>query len=192
MKKLNDNGTLVIIGPVRLSYLSVFKPRMNALRKAEEYSTVLLIPKASSKFCADPAGLLKDIRETVEVALKEKFKDIPKKYETCLLDGDIETDNDGEAKHPGYWFISTRSAADYPPVLINSKRQPVIDATEWVSGDWGHVKLSFFGYEFEGKKGVSTSLRAIQFTNKDEPFGSSQNPETVAKEFDEVEEDFLA
>lgn len=192
MKKLNETGTLVILGPVRLSYLSVFKPRMNALRKAEEYSAVLLIPKAANSFCADPAGLLKGIREAIEGALREKFKDIPKKFETCLMDGDVETDNDGEPKHPGYWYLSTRSASDYPPVLINSKRQPAIDATEWVSGDWGNVKLSFFGYEFEGKKGVSTSLRAIQFTKKDEPFGSSQNPETVAKEFDEVEEDFLA
>jgi hypothetical protein len=192
MKKLNESGTLVILQNVRLSYLTVFKPRMNALRKVEEYSTVLLIPKEPNTFCPDPVGNLKGIRETILVALKEKFKEIPRKYETCLLDGDVETDNDGEFKHPGYWFIATRAGAEYPPVLIDSKRQPVIDAKDWVSGDWGNVKLSFFGYEFEGKKGVSTSLRAIQFTRKDEPFGSNQSPEATAAEFDEVEDDFLS
>lgn len=190
MKMITE--TIGILGPVRLSYLSVFKPRLNTLRKVEEYSAVLLIPKAPNNFCADPMAMLKSIREVIEKALKEKFKEIPKKWETCLLDGDVETDNEGEAKHPGYWFISSRSAVEYPPVLIDAKRNPVLSATDWVSGDWGNVKLSFFGYEFEGKKGVSTSLRAIQFVAKDEPFGTSQNPETVAKEFDEVEADFLA
>lgn len=192
MKKLNEEGTLVIVPAVRLSYLNVFKPRLNTLRKATEYSATLLIPKKANDFCADPLTTLKEIRETIELALKAKFKEVPKKFENCLLDGDVETDNDGEPKHAGYWFISTRSSEEYPPVLIDGKRKPVLEAKDWVSGDWGNVKLSFYGYEFEGKKGVSTSLRAVQFTRKDEPFGSSQDPEAVAGEFDEVEEDFLA
>lgn len=190
MKKLTE--TIVIVGPVRLSYLNVFKPRMNSSRKKEEFSGTFLIPKAPNDFCKDPAALLKGVREVIEAALKEKFKEIPKKYETCLHDGDVETNNDGEPKHPGYWFISSRSDVEYPPVLIDAKRQPVIDASKWVSGDWGNAKLSFYGYEFEGKRGVSTSIRAVQFTKKDEPFGSSVDAETVAQEFDEVEEDFLA
>lgn len=37
MKKLNEEGTLVIVPAVRLSYLNVFKPRLNTLRKATEY-----------------------------------------------------------------------------------------------------------------------------------------------------------
>ena len=190
MKKITD--TLVIVSNVRLSYLNVFKPRMNDLRKAEEYSGTLLIPKVANDKCPDPSASLKSIREVIESALKEKFKEIPKKYETCLHDGDVETNNEGEPKHPGYWYISSRSSTEYPPVLIDAKRQPVLDGTTWVSGDWGNVKLSFYGYEFEGKKGVSTSLRAIQFTKKDEPFGTAQSAEATAAEFDEVEEDFLA
>jgi hypothetical protein len=190
MKKITD--TIVILGPVRFSYLNAFKARMNNIRKVEEFSAVLLIPKAPNDFNKDPLSLVKDIREVIETALKEKFKDVPKKYETCLFDGDTETDNEGEPKHPGYWFISTRSSLEYPPVLIDAGRKPVVDAAAWVSGDWGYAKVSFYGYEFEGKKGVSTSLRAIQFTRKDEPFGANQDPEAVAAEFDDVEADFLA
>lgn len=190
MKKITP--TICILGPVRLSYLNVFKPRMNDIRKCEEYSCTLLIPKAPNEFNANPTGLLKEIREVIEVALVEKFKEIPKKWETCLHDGDVETNNDGEPKHPGYWYTSTRSSTDYPPVLIDGSRKPVIDASAWQSGDWGYAKLSFYGFEFEGKKGCSTSLRAIQFTKKDEPFGTNQDPEAVAAEFDEVEADFLA
>ena len=190
MKKITD--TIVILGPVRLSYLNVFKPRMNDIRKVEEYSGTLLIPKEANGFNGNPIALLKEIREVIEAALKEKFKEIPKKWETCLHDGDVETNNEGEPKHPGYFYISTRSSTDYPPVLIDGARKPVIDGKNWVSGDWGYAKLSFYGFEFEGKKGVSTSLRAIQFTKKDEPFGSNADPEAVAAEFDEVEADFLA
>lgn len=193
MKILNADGTLVIVQNVRLSYLSVFRPRKNALRNGEEeYSCTLLIPKTPNAFCPDPEATLKGIREAAQKTLILKFKATPKKYVDCLLDGDVETDSEGELKHPGYWFIATRAGVGYPPVLLDAKRTPVLDAKAWVSGDWGNVKLSFFGYEFEGKKGVSAGLRAIQFTKKDEPFGSDQSPESVAKEFDEVEEDFLS
>lgn len=193
MKILNPDGTLVIVPNVRLSYLSVFHPRKNTLRNnEEEFSATLLIPKAPNTFCPDPLGTLKALREATQKALILKFKEVPKKYADCLLDGDVETDNDGESKHPGYWFISTRAGVEYPPVLLDGKRAPVLDAKAWVSGDWGNVKLSFFGYDFENKKGVSAGLRAIQFTKKDEPFGSDQSPEATRGEFDEVEEDFLS
>lgn len=193
MKILNADGTLVIVQNVRLSYLYVFRPRKNELRGGEEeYSCTLLIPKTPNAFCPDPESTLKGIREATQKALIAKFKEVPKKYADCLLDGDIETDTEGEPKHPGYWFISIRAGVEYPPVLLDAKRAPVLDARAWVSGDWGNVKISFFGYEFEKKKGVSGGLRAIQFTKKDAPFGSEQNPEAVAKEFDDVEEDFLS
>ncbi len=193
MKLLNEEGTLVIVPNVRLSYMQVFAPRLNKLREEEEFSAVLLIPKEPTPgFCQDPLGTLKDIRETINRAAKAKFKEVPKKLETCLLDGDTETDNEGDPKHPGYWFISTRAKKDYPPILLDAARKPVIDAKEWVSGDWGNCKLSFYGYDFEGKKGVSTSLRAIQFTKKDTPFGTDQSFEAVSQEFDEVSDDFLS
>lgn len=193
MKTLNPDGTLLITSSVRLSYLSVFRPRKNALRNdEEEYSCTLLIPKTPNTFCPDPEAILNGLREAAQKALILKFKEVPKKYTDCLLDGDVETDNDGESKHPGYWFLSTRAGVEYPPVLLDGKRAPVLDAKAWVSGDWGNVKLSFFGYDFKDKKGVSAGLRAIQFTKKDEPFGSDQSPEATRGEFDEVEEDFLS
>ena len=81
MKKLNEEGTLVIVPNVRLSYLNVFKPRLNTLRKAIEFSATLLIPKTPNAYCLDPLTTLKELREVVESALKAKFKEIPKKFE---------------------------------------------------------------------------------------------------------------
>jgi hypothetical protein len=193
-KKITN--TIVIVGPVRLSYLNVFKPRMNDIRKKVEFSGTLLIPKAPVPgFCENPASLLKSVRETIETALKEKFGDIPKKYENWVLkDGDAETNNEGEPKHPGYYYISTRSDVDHPPVLVGPDRKPLIEAGELQSGYWGYAKISIYAYlTGEGTKGVSSSLRAIQKYKADETFGSGvADAETVANEFDEVEADFLA
>lgn len=187
-KKLTDS--ILIIGPVRLSYLHVFSPTMNKLRKVEEYSCTLLIPKSPTLECPNPAALVKTIREASEAALVTKFRTVPKKYDHRLLDGDAETNTDGEPKYPGYWFLSARSDADKPaPVLLDRNRKPVLDAGAWVSGDWGNVKISLYAYEHEGKRGVGAGLRAIQFTDKGEPLGSSQTPEEIANEFDALDEE---
>jgi hypothetical protein len=187
-KKLTDS--LLIVGPVRLSYLHVFQPTHNKLRKADEYSCTLLIPKSPTRECPDPGVLVKTIREASEAALVAKFRQLPKKYDHRLLDGDAETNNDGEPRYPGYWFLSARSDVDKPaPVLLDRNRKPVLDASAWVSGDWGNAKISLYAYEHEGTRGVGAGLRALQFTHKGEPLGSSQTPEETANEFDALDEE---
>ena len=186
MKKITD--TLVIFGPCRLSYLSVFSPRLNNMNGKEEYSAVLLIPKEPTEFCKDPKAVGKFVTEAIKAALAEKFGKEPPKWSNPLKDGDTETNNDNQPKHPGYWFLPVSAKAEYPPVLIDGKRNTAKPEHGWVSGDWGVVKVNFFAYEFEGKKGVSAGLRALQFLYKDEPFGSASSPEAVAAEFDEVDD----
>jgi len=176
--------TMGIFGPCRLSYLTVFKPRMNELKKEEQYSVVLLFPKKDNDFCKDANANIQFVAQMIKTAAAEKFGDSVKKYEIPMKDGDVETDSEGEPKHPGYRYMRVMAKVEYPPVLIDGNRRPVTGG--WESGDWGIIKCSFFGYDFQGKKGVSVGLRAIQFVAKDEPFGSSSDPATVANEFDEV------
>jgi len=174
-------ATEAVVGPVRLSYLAVFKPRHNEMKGVEEFSAVLLIPKEPNSFCKDPKGVGKAVKGLIDGALESKFGKAPAKWDNPLKDGDVETNNDGEPKHPGYWYVNTRANLDYPPALIDGKRNKVFDG--WQSGDWGFAKLKAYAYEFEGKKGVGLGLRAIQFTRHDEPFGSSDPTEG----FEEVE-----
>lgn len=172
-----------VIGPVRFAYLTAFKPRENAMRGGEmEYSVVALIPKLPNEYCKDPKAIGKRVQELIQEALAAKFTAAPPKWETCLKDGDKETNSDGQPKHPGYWFIPARCGAEYPPLCVDGHQQAVTGG--WTSGDWGNVKLSFFGYEFQGKKGVSAGLRGIQFLFHDEPFGGGG---TRADEFPVVE-----
>jgi hypothetical protein len=178
------SGSTVIIGPVRNSYMSVFKTRKNKKRQnQEEYSNVLMIEKTDTE-------MLKFVRERINHALTKKFGKVIPKFETCLKDGDVEMNDKGEPMYPGFMFIATRADADQPPLLYSPTRVQLdlSSATDWVSGDWGNSKLDFFGYDNENK-GVSTRLKAIQFTAKDEPFGKGQqDPDAVRDEFDDAEE----
>lgn len=171
MPTVEKAATEAVLGPFRLSYLSVFKPRHNEMKGVEEYSATLLVPKEPNEFCKDPKGLCKSVAALIKGALENKFGKAPAKWDNPFKDGDTETNNDGEPKHPGYWYCNTRASIDYPPALIDGKRNKVFDG--WQSGDWGFAKLKAYAYEFEGKRGVGLGLRAIQFTHHDEPFGSS-------------------
>ena len=170
MPAKTDN--IVICGPVRLSYLTVYKPRHNELKNADEFGVVLLIPKKKNDFCADPATIYKTLKATIEDVAKEKFGKVPAGFDNPLKDGDEETNNDGDPRHAGYFYMRTTAKPEYPPQLIDCKKNTVGESDGWVSGDWGKAKIALFAWEHAGRKGVSAGLRAIQFLKKDEPFGS--------------------
>jgi hypothetical protein len=176
--------TMGIFGPCRLSYMHVFKPRMNEMKGEEEYGVVLLIPKQPNDFNTEPAPSIKLVADMIKAAAAEKFGASVAQYDRPLKDGDKELNNEGEPRYPGYWYIRVTAKVDYPPVLIDGNRKAVTNGFE--SGDWGIVKASFYGYDFKGRKGVSAGLRAIQFVAKDEPFGTATDPTAVANEFDVV------
>lgn len=172
-----------IIGPVRFSYLTVFKPRQNPNKDGivMEYSVTMLIPKEPNSFCPEPKAIGKQVSEMVKAALLEFFKEAPPKWTNPLQDGDTELDSAGKPKHPGYWFFRAWAKDEYPPLLIDCNQDKVTSG--WQSGDWGKAKVSFYGYDRSGNKGVSCGLRGIQFLKHDEPFGSGG---TSPDEFEKV------
>lgn len=178
----NKSGSTAILGPVRLSHMAVFKPRANKLRKCDEFSLVVVIEKTDTE-------LLKFVRERIQHALVKKFGKPLAKYDSCLKDGDTETDGENNPRYPGCVFISTRADLDQAPVILSPKSIPLdlSDAQAWQSGDFGYVKLDFFGYDTD-KNGVSTRMKAVQFTAKGVPFGKAQQDAgQVANEFGDVE-----
>lgn len=159
-----------IVGPVRLSYLNVFKARLNNLNQKMEYSVRLLIPKKPTDKCPDPKKIIDICADAIKAAKAEKIPDV-KVWDNPLRDGDKELDsNTGEPKEPGYWYINAKANEEYPPELCDAKRLPVTPDMGWGSGDWGKVVLAFYGYD-QAKKGVGCGLRCIQFIYKDESLG---------------------
>lgn len=174
MKRINERE--VIVGPVRLSYLNVFTPKVNDLKDgAKEFSAVLLFPKEN---CAEQPKAVEEVNElraALKAAVFAKWGDKPPaKLRNPIRDGDEETDSQGEPKAPGYWFMNVSAKEMYPPLLVDGTRQEVRGG--WNSGDWGNVQVSIFAYDQKGNRGVSAGLRAIQFTHKGEAIGSGGAP----------------
>lgn len=174
-----------IIGPVRLAYLFVHEPRVNNLEpdKEPQFETTLLIPKQASEFNPEPEKTLEKMKRLVQEAYHEFFGNkTPQDPKNPLRDGDLVTNSQGDPKFPGYYFVKT--SAQFKPLLIDGFRNAVTDKDTFVSGDWGNVKVSCYGYDRAGNRGVSVGLRGIQFTRKDKPLGSGG---TTPEEFDIIE-----
>lgn len=175
VKQLNE--TEVIIGPCRLSYCHLFNPRANDQKQGSplEYSVVCLIPKMPHEYLPDPETETREIVRVMRIALDAKFKAKPPVWRPAMLDGDKEINRStGKPQYPGYWYISCWN--DRRPILIDVNGADIRkthDDTDWTSGDWGKVQLNFYGFDSKGNKGVSASLRAVQFLHKDEPFGKA-------------------
>lgn len=166
MKKLNDS--IAIVGNVRLSYLAVFKPKLNDLKGAKEYSAVLLFPKVDCIEAPSAQQEIKDVVAFIKDVVFSKWGDKPPaKLRNPMRDGDTEVGSDGEPKYPGYMFMSVSAKEEYPPMVIDPERNPV--GSGWNSGDWGKAKLKFFAYDKNGNRGVSAGLLALQFLVHGEP-----------------------
>lgn len=161
--KTETTPTKTFVGPVRLSYANIFKPRPNTFKGGkEEYSVVLLFPKEPNEFCPNPNISLDLAKSAMKAAANEKFP-AGAKYGVPLKDGDKD-----EAKYPGYWYMNAKS--DYAPEILGPDRIPVTAKDGWDSGDWAKVVINFYGGEHNGIRNIGCGLRGIFFTQHDEHF----------------------
>jgi len=182
-KTVEKPPVVAVIGPVRFSYMHVFKPRLNTIGDDDrmQYEVTILIPKKGNDFCKDPKAEVDKLVAIIKSAAVERFKDIPKVWKNPFKDGDKEFNKNDEPKHPGYWFASCAEKEDYPPKLIGGTKNADGEFEEvtrgWVSGDWGKVKIRAYAFDHpKGGKGVGLGLQAVQFLYHDEPFGVGGNP----------------
>jgi len=88
---------------------------------------------------------------------------------------------DGEY-YEGYdentWFFSAGTKVDDAPagiLVVDQKRQPLPASSGMPNnGDYVNAIINIFAYEYEGKKGISASLEAIQYLRKGESFGTAK------------------
>lgn len=145
------------------------------------YRTSVLIPKKDK-------ALIEQIEEAIEEA-KQYGKTakwggkIPRNLKVAFQDGD-ETDLDKYPENEGHFLLNARSKKKVG--LVDTDRQPILDASEVYSGCWAYVSVTSFAYDNESK-GVSFFLNNIMKARDDEPFGSgASSPE---EDFAEVEVD---
>lgn len=177
--------TTVVTNKVRLGYVHVLEKHGMDGQEAK-YSCQVMIPKEDT----ETIKLMKQAMKNVfEKAKSDKLKGV-KTPKTSLRDGDEETNDDGESKVPGHYFINVSS--NKKPVVVKRKNGVNVeteDPNDIYSGVYGYVSMNFYAYNTNGNKGISAGLNNILTTGKGEMFGGGT---TVAEDFGdlEIDEDF--
>ena len=78
------------------------------------------------------------------------------------------------------------------PVIVGRFRNPITDPAEVYSGCYGRAAINFYGYNSNGKKGISAGpafqSRSSTMASPSEPVGSADD---FADDFKDDDDDFL-
>lgn len=157
-----------------MSYVHLFKPYAFQPGQEEKYSVTVLVPKSD-------ADTMARINAAIETAIQKGVQDRwggvrPPVLPTPVYDGDGVRPSDGMAFGPeckGCWVFTASSKTDYPPEVVDSMGNPIINQSEIYSGIYGRVNISFYPYAFGGKKGIGCGLGPVQKLEDGEPLGGS-------------------
>jgi len=150
--KIIRDGKGVVIGPVRLSYVHLFKPYATEGGEAK-YQTAVLIPKGEKKTVK---AIKNAIEKAKEEAVTKKWGGVePKKWNNPLCDGD-EKDDETYADH---FYLSAKSKTR--PEIVDKHGNPITDEEEIYSGVYACVSMTFFGFDVSGNKGIACGLNNV-------------------------------
>ena len=171
------NGTKVITGEVRFSYLHVFEPYAAEVGQKAKYSVSLLIPKTDKQ-------TIKLIQEAVAEATDQGQMSkwggkVPKVLKTPLRDGDAEK-ADEHPEYEGMYFINASS--DRQPGLVDSHKQEIFSDQELKSGDWGLASINFYPFSVSGNNGIACGLNNLMKKRDGESLGGT--PANAETDFD--------
>lgn len=177
------NGTKVITGEVRFSYLHVFEPYAAEVGQKAKYSVSLLIPKTDLQTIA----LIQEaVAEATDQGQMSKWGGkVPKTLKTPLRDGDAEKDTDEHPEYKGMFFINASS--DRQPGLVDSHKQEIFSADDLKSGDWGLASVNFYPFSVSGNNGIACGLNNLMKKRDGESLGGTpaSAESDFAEEFDD-------
>lgn len=153
----------------RVSYASVFEPKLNKLSGKMEYSLDALFDKEEN----DLKELVGLINKAVEEMWPDK-KTRPKKIKTDIIKDGDEKEND--PTYNGCWYVKLKSQTK--PTVVGTKRQAdgsfvVLESEDdFYSGCYARAMVTVKAYDHEGvSRGVAIYLGNIQKLADGEPLG---------------------
>lgn len=165
----------------RFSYVKLVAPS----ELSGKFEANVLIPKSDTvtyKKC------LAAIEAAKQIAKDKKWggKIPPKLKSEGLLDGDekFTKDGDPDENYAGHWYVQARNK-EVPYTC--DKNNVRVDPKEIYSGCYGIASIAFFGYEFNGSKGIGVDLRGIQFIKDGDPLGGGGG--NAANDFEEFDDE---
>ena len=164
--KISD--TNVRIGPVRFSYVNVFRKNP----QSDKYSVAVLIPKTEH----EAIETLKSAIENAKTLGKTKCfgGKVPANLKTPLHDGDVEKDD--EAYKGCYYFNATNT--NRPGVRVKTDDGAIVEALDdedFYSGCYGAITVNLFPYAKNGNSGVSASLQNVIKLNDGEKLSGGRS-----------------
>lgn len=168
--------TDVITVPARLSFPALFEMKATSKDKdaKKAYYCSLLLP---------PDTDLAPFRKAMAAAWIAKFgKDLKPKADKNPLK-DCATKGHLAGYTAGWHFITAKT--QYQPVVVDQRRQPIIDQRVIYAGCWVRAHVNAFAYDHQvGGKGISFGLNAVQFVKDGERLDGRVNAEQI---FDAIE-----
>lgn len=181
----------VMTGLVRLSYPHLATARESSDGGKPKYSATLLIPKSDKATIT----LIRNAIEEAATVYREKNgqQSLPPKPKTTLHDGDGEREDGTEfAEECKGCYVITCSTTQQP-LCIDRKCKEVLDIEEtFYPGCYVRAQLNFKGYDYNGKKGITAYLNAVQFVKDGEPLGEARASADDFDAYDDDEDDFFA
>ena len=166
------NETTVRVGEGRFSYAYVWEPKRDEDGNPGKYSTCFLIPKEQK----DSLALFeKAVAAAIQKGKAEKWGGkLPANLKTPLRDGDVEHPDDPIYK--GMMFFNC-SNKDKPCIGIYDEDlgsvSAALEESEFYSGCWGAIIVSFYAYDKNGNRGIGASLGNVVKTRDDEHLAGS-------------------
>ena len=80
---------------------------------------------------------------------------------------------DDDPVYAGTKFFNAKSSNR--PGIVDSELQPIMDREEVYAGCIIRASVNFYGYEYQGKKGVAAGLQNVMKVRDGEPLGSKSN-----------------
>lgn len=170
----------VVTGEVRLSYVHLNEPYVNPKQANAEpkYSVMLLIPKSDE---ATYRAIMGAIEAATNAAVNDKWGGVrPPIVPNPVHDGD-GVKQDGTAYDPeckGCWVMNaSRKPDNGPPWVCDVSNINVrLEPKDSYSGMYARCSVRFYGYLFNGRKGVGVALEGVMKTRDGEPLGGAVTP----------------
>lgn len=185
-------STKVVTGKVRFSFCHIFEARPSQNGGDPKYSVTLLIPKSDTATLGKIKQAMEEARENF--CKKNGATALPPKPNHTLRDGDGLRES-GEAFGPeckGCYVIPVSSKLR--PIIVDAFKKDITDPAEVYSGCYGRAAIDFFGYNKNGKKGITAGLLSIQKLHDGEPFVTVGSADDFDDDFkdDEADDDFFS
>ena len=161
---------------VRLSYPQLFVAKVPEEGKEPVFSASFLLDKKQHR------DLIAQIEKLTERVALDEFKKKVKLNRTPLRDGNEKDGKEGYGDE--VMFVGARNTKR--PVVVDRDLTPLTaDDSRPYAGCYVNATIRLFAYDHKtGGKGVSASLRAVQFVKDGESFGAG--PISADEEFEAV------